>query len=156
MALKGNIIKLSELDGPDAQKKQILEDLGDLAQYEVLDEECIIAIYAESNVLSRIKDNTGKTIELVGTQNRATESRYQGKAGLLVKIGPQAFRFHNNGQNYEGVIPRFGDWVVSYPQDGREIALRRADAPSGLEWVTCRRIHWRSIFMRVKDPRVIY
>lgn len=153
---KGNIATLARLEGPEAQKKSILTALGDLDQYQLLDEECLIAIFAESNVLSRVKNAvTGEMVELIGTDNRANESRYQGKAGLLVKAGPVAFKYHNNGQPYDGERPEVGDWVVSYPQDGREIWLRGMDAPRGTEWVCCRRIHWNRIFMKVADPRVV-
>lgn len=151
---KGNITALAKLDNPEQQKTQILETLGDLDQYQLLDDECLIAVYAESNVLSRITDATGKTVELVGTDSRTTESRYQGKVGLLVKIGPTAFTYHNNGQAYAGVRPEVGDWVVSHASDGREIWLRGID--SHAPWVTCRRIKWDRIVMRVTDPRVVH
>lgn len=150
---KGNITALAKLDGPEEQKKQIFNDLGSLAQYELLDDECLIAIYATSNILSEVVDIHGETKRIVSTDNRTTESRYQGKVGLLVKIGPEAFKYHNNGQAYEGTTPKVGDWVVTHASDGREIGLR--DANAKCSWVTCRRIHWRCIFMRVNDPRVV-
>ena len=155
MSHRGNIIELAKLSGHEEQKQQILKDLGDLAQYDLLDDECLIAIYAESNVLSSGVDATGKQFALYGTENRSTESRYQGKVGLLVKAGPTAFKYHNNGQAYEGEIPEVGDWVVTHPSDGREIWLRDADAPKGTPWVTCRRLKWPGIFMRVADPRIV-
>ena len=153
MSFKGNIVTLAKLDSPDDQKKLIFETLGDLDQYELLGEECLIALYAESNVLSRVKDVTGKTVELISTENRATESRYQGKAALLVKIGPTAFRYHNNGQPYEGLAPKVGDWVVVMSSDGREIFLRDSATK---EFACCKRVHWSCIFMRVADPRCVH
>lgn len=153
--LKGNITSLAKLAGPDEQKARIFEDLGDLSQYEILDDHVLVAVYAESNVISRVTTAEGKVVELVGTDNRTTESRYQGKAGLLIKKGPTAFKWHNNGQLYEGIEPQVGDWVVFTPADGREIWLRDAGQMKK-EGVTCRRFHWSSIFMRVSDPRVVY
>ena len=47
-----------------------------------------------------------------------------------------------------------GDWVVFWPSDGRELWLR--DAKSKGEGVTCRKVHWSSIVMRVSDPRVVH
>lgn len=151
---KGNITTLAKLSGPDEQKAKIFEGLGDLGQYEILDDNVLVAVYAESNVLSRIKTHDGKTVELIGTDNRTTESRYQGKCGVIVKKGPTAFKYHNNGQLYEGIEPKVGDWVAFWPSDGRELFLR--DSGSRGEGVTCRKLHWSSIFMRVADPRVIY
>lgn len=154
MALKSSIHKLAQLDGPEQQKQQILKDLGDLDQYEVLDEMVLIAVYAESNVVSRVKDPTGRIVELVGTDNQTAESRFQGKVGLLVKMGPTAFKYHKNGQPYEGTKPDAGDWVVmNSPHDGREIGMR--DINSTGEWVLCRRVPWDLITMRVPDPRVV-
>lgn len=151
---KGNITTLAKLSGPDEQKTRIFEDLGDLDQYDILGEDVVVAVYAESNVLSRITGPDGKVIELIGTDNRTTESRYQGKCGLIVKMGPTAFQFHNNGQPYEGKRPEVGDWVAFWPSDGRELFLRAAGSRG--EGVTCRKLHWSSIFMRVADPRVVY
>ena len=152
--IKGNITTLAKLDGPEAQKTKIFDDLGDLAQYEVLGEDIIVAIYAESNVLAEFKGPDGKPFQLIGTDNRTTESRYQGKTGVIVAMGPTAFQFHNNGQPYDGIKPAVGDWVVFWPSDGRELWLR--DAKSKGEGVTCRKVHWSSIVMRVSDPRVVH
>jgi hypothetical protein len=151
---KSNVVALSKLDGPDAQKREILDVVGDLSQYELLDDECLVAIYVESNVLSEGKRHDGSPYQLVGTDNRATESRYQAKAHLLLKKGPTAFKWHNNGQGYEGVTPNEGDWVVLNASDGREIALRGMSSKGAA--VLCKRIKWSSIFMRVKDPRVVH
>ena len=60
----------------------------------------------------------------------------------------------NNGQPYEGFVPDAGDWIVIHPSDGREIFLR--DPASRGEAVSCRRIKWPCIFMRVKDPRAVH
>jgi hypothetical protein len=152
---QSNIVDLSKLSGPEAQRDEILKTLGDLGQYELLDEECLVATYVESNVLSEGKREDGSSYKLISTENRAAESRFQGKAVLLVKKGPSAFRFHNNGQPYEGVVPEDGEWVVIHPSDGREIYLRGMDSGSG-KGAACRRVHWRSIFMRVRDPRVVH
>jgi hypothetical protein len=154
MALKGNITTLSKLSGPEEQKAQIFKDLGDLSQYELLDDHVIVAIYAESNVLASGKRADGTSYTLIGTENRSTESRYQGKCGVLISKGPTAFKYHNNGAAYEGVIPEIGDWVVFYPSDGRELFLHGLHGKG--ENVTCRKFHWQSISMRVTDPRVVY
>lgn len=152
-AHKGNIIALSKLDGPEEQKAEIFRHLGDLDQYELLDDECLVATYAESNILSQGKDIHGKEYKIIGTDNRAAESRYQGKAVLLVKMGPTAFQWHNNGQEYTGIKPKVGDWVVIHPSDGREIFLH--DPSFYGEKVSCRRLKSLCIFMRVRDPRAV-
>lgn len=153
MSLKGSITTLAKLEGPDEQKDHIFDLLGDLRQYELLDDQVIIATYAESNVLAAGKRADGTSYQLIGTDNRSTESRYQGKVGVLAAMGPNAFKWHNNGQAYEGTKPEVGDWVVFWPSDGRELFLRHRNAK---EAVSCRRFHWSCIGMRVNDPRVVY
>lgn len=151
---QSSITELAKCATPEEQRDLILKDLGDLSQYELLDEECLVATYVESEVLSSVKEaGTGKIIQIVGTENRAAESRYQGKVALLIKPGPTAFQWMPNGQPYDGIKPVSGDWVVLHPSDGRELFLR--GGPVGKS-VACRRVHWRSIWMRVEDPRVVY
>ena len=154
MAIKGNITTLAKLDGPEDQRRQIFKDLGNLEQYQLLDDDVVVAIYAESNVLAAGKRADGSVYQLVGTDNRTTESRYQGKVGVLVVKGPTAFKFYNNGQPYEGITPDIGDWVVFWPSDGRELFLSDLDTKD--HNVTCRKFHWASIKMRVSDPRIVY
>lgn len=153
---KHNIYKLADLDGPEAQKKSIFRDLGDLKRFQILDDDLLLATYATSNVLSEIKGPNGEIIKLYGTDNRAQESRFQGKAHLVVAVGPTAFKYHNNGQPYEGETVKVGDWVVIHPSDGREVWLKDYTNPSVKEHVVCRKVHWSSILMKVDDPRLVY
>ena len=153
--MKASIVSLSKLGSPEQQKAEIFKSLGNLNQYEMLDEEVLLAIYAKPNVLSAGLRQDGTKYELVGTDNDAIEaSRYQGKIGLLVKKGPAAFQVRPNGQPYDGLVPEVGDWLVSRASDGREIWLKDIKA-TGNEYVCCRRIHWNLVGMRVADPRTV-
>lgn len=153
---KSTIYKLAELDGPEQQKRQILKDLGSTTDFELLDDDILVATYAESDVLSEVKGPNGEVVRLYSTDNRKAESRYQGKAALVVAMGPTAFKYHNNGQPYEGAKVKVGDWVVIHPSDGREIFLKDPKSRTTQDYVACRRIHWSSILMRVDDPRRVY
>lgn len=152
---KASIVALSKLSGPEQQKSEIFKSLGDLDQYEMLDEELLIALYAAPNVLASGKRADGSSYQLVGTENNSIEAtRYQGKIGCLIKAGPQAFKYHINGQPYAGIVPEVGDWLITRASDGREIWLKDLSAP-GAEYVCCRRIHWNLVGMRVADPRAV-
>jgi len=153
---KSNLYKLADMSGPEAQKKSIFHDLGDLSRYQILDDDILIATYASSNVIAEIKGPDGKPIQLFGTDNLKKENQYQSKAGLVVAVGPTAFRYHNNGQPYEGLKVKVGDWVVIHPNDGREIFLKDFTNPSIKERVACRKVHYSSILMKVDDPRLVY
>lgn len=41
----------------------------------------------------------------------ATEDKYQGKVGLVVKMGPLAFQEDDN-HKWGNVVPKIGDWVL--------------------------------------------
>lgn len=152
------IHKLAKLDGPSEQKKQILADLGDMSEFELLDDDILIATYVDSAVAASGKRADGTSYQILKPDQTTSEARWQGKVALVVAIGPTAFSYHANGQPYEGKKLKVGDWVVIHPADGREIFLRNASKgkETSQDYVACRRIHWKSILMRVKDPRRIY
>lgn len=50
------------------------------------------------------------------------ENRFQGKVGLVLKIGPGAFKY--SGQYaYEGPVPKVGDWVFYRNSDTWECSI---------------------------------
>lgn len=152
---RATIYKLAELDGPEKQKQQIFKDLGNLKDFELLDDDLLVATYVDSEVAASGKRSDGSSFVLYKPQSATQEARFQGKAALVVAMGPTAFKYHPNGQLYEGRAVKVGDWVVIHPSDGREIFLKDPKA-AGNDYVACRRIHWSSILMRVDDPRRVY
>jgi len=153
-ALKSDVYKRSEMDTPDEQKAAIFAALGDLDQYEVLDEEVLIGLYVRPNVAARGTDVNGKAYRIITSENEVAETRYQAKVGCIIKAGPTAFKWMVNGQPYEGIVPEKGDWVLFKAADTTgEVFLRSID--SSEEYVNCKRFHWSSIKMRVKDPRTV-
>ncbi len=152
-ALKSDVYTRSEMIEPEEQKEAIFDGLGDLDQYEMLDEEILVGLYVPSNVAASGTDVNGKKFNIILPENQTAEVRFQGKIGCVVKMGPAAFKYHNNGQPYEGIIPEKGDWVVFKAADATgEIFLKDLKAQ---EYINCRRFHWSSIKMRVKDPRAV-
>jgi len=152
---RATIYKLAELDGPEKQKQQIFKDLGNLKDFELLDDDLLVATYVDSEIAISGKRADGTSYSLYKPQSMTQEARFQGKAALVVAMGPTAFKYHPNGQLYEGRAVKVGDWVVIHPSDGREIFLKDPKA-AGNDYVACRRIHWSSILMRVDDPRRVY
>lgn len=151
-AIKSDLIARSQLETDEQQKEAIFKGLGDLDQFEILDEDVLLALYAPSNVAAAGRRADGSEYKILMTQNNTAEARYQAKIGLVVKVGPSAFKYHQNGQPYEGTIPQKGDWVIFRIADGHEIFLKDPDAP---EFVNCNRIHWSNIKMRVTNPRTV-
>jgi co-chaperonin GroES (HSP10) len=80
------------------------------------------------------------------TDKRKDEGRYQGKVGLVLMIGPTAFKY--DGQyDWEGPRPIIGDWVYYRPSDAFE---------TGINGVPCRFVNDDLILGRVSDPEVIF
>jgi len=56
-------------------------------------------------------------------ETRLSESRWQGKSGLVLAMGHDAFRWFEEGQPYEGPKPSIHDWVFYRASDSWEICL---------------------------------
>lgn len=83
---------------------------------------------------------------IIFTDKRLDEGRYQGKVGLILKVGPSAFKYDGEFK-WEGAIPEVGDWVCFRPSDSWESAI------NGL---SCRFILDSLIVGRVHSPEDIY
>jgi hypothetical protein len=80
------------------------------------------------------------------TDKRLEEGRFQGKVGLILKMGSAAFKY--DGQyDWEGPKPEVGDWVYYRPADAWETAINS---------VPCRFANDQLIVGRVTDPEVIF
>jgi co-chaperonin GroES (HSP10) len=131
-------------------RRELLEKLGDLSHLEIAQNEVLLAIYM------RPEKTTGG---IVLPQQNLKEDRYQGKCGLVVKIG-SACRFvrqtADTGVEY-GINIKLHDWVVVRPSD--TWALDINSDVEGLQiqdFVQCRLVYDDQIRMRVADPRVIW
>lgn len=82
-----------------------------------------------------------------------SENRFQGKAALVLRLGPQAFK--DDGRvSFGGVTLREEeDWVMVRPSDGLE--LFTSDS-SGRNGTSCRIFQDVNILARIKDPALVY
>lgn len=78
------------------------------------------------------------------------ESRFQGKVGLVLAKGPEAFNFEDKNP---GVVPEVGDWVFYRAADSSELGIAGLGENSGL---SCRWIYDDHIVGRVADPESIW
>jgi co-chaperonin GroES (HSP10) len=131
-------LKKSDLT-PDP-KQEILDKLGDLTHFEIANNEVLLAIY-------RRDEKTPGGIIL--THNSLKEDVYQGKVGLVVKIGPGC-RFPNiNIQIHDWVVTRASDtWALDVNADPK--ALKRED------FVPCRLVFDDQIRARVAHPSMVW
>lgn len=85
---------------------------------------------------------------IILTKKTTDESRFQGRCGLLLKRGPEAFKWDRTGQfEWSGEVPENGEWVVFHYSDAREIFLNQ---------VSCRLVSSKALHGTVADPRTVF
>lgn len=132
-----NNIALSDR-GPGADfKKLVLESVGDLSGFTVLHTDVLVATYVAPRKTAGGILLPDKSVE---------EDRWQGKVGLVLKMGEGAFRY-TGAFTYEGSVPKVGDYVAFHTSDTREIGIRGT---------SCRTIDCSLIRMIIPDPSDIY
>ncbi len=81
---------------------------------------------------------------IIKPTRKLDESRFQGKVGLVLKAGPEAFNFDDENKS---IVPAVGDWVF----------YRNADTwECGISGLSCRFIYDDLIVGRVEDPEAIW
>ena len=88
------------------------------------------------------------TLQLDLADSTLKEDEYQGKVGLVLKLGPRAYQDDESFQ-FHGQKVDPGDWVVYRPSDGW--ALTIVDGS-----VLCRMLVESSIRMRIPSPDAVW
>lgn len=131
-------------------KAEILAKLGDISGIEIAQNEVLIAIYMRPE-----KTSGG----IVLPHQNLKEDRYQGKCGLVVKIGA-ACRFVRKSTTTDaeyGLDIKLHDWVVVRPSDTWALDINSdTEALQVQDFVQCRLVYDTQVRMRVADPRVIW
>lgn len=120
-------------------KQALLDSLGDISGLEVFHNLVMVATYIEP-------ETTAGGIYLPDMTLK--ESRFQGKVGLVVKLGPLAFKDDKVAQ-FGGVVVNLGDWVWFRPSDGSEFFSVDKQKSTG---TSCRFFEDTQIKGRVADP----
>ena len=153
------------------EKQAILEKLGDLSQVQIAQNEVLVAIYI------RPEKSAGG---ILLTDRTRKEDNYQGKVGLVVKIG-SACRFVRTspariikpanvdaigriieqaviepGVTY-GVDVQLHDWVVTRPSDTWPLDVNGGEDTSDPKAFTnCRLVFDDQIRMKIPNPGMIW
>lgn len=135
--MKINNIELSERSATADFKTLVLRDIGNLSNFIVLGSDVLVATYVKPR-------KTAGGILL--PDKSVDEDRYQGKIGLVLKLGESAFKY-SGPFAYEGTVPKVGQYVAFHTSDTREIGIRG---------VSCRTIDSQLIRMIVPDPDSVY
>lgn len=122
---------------PQSTKDEILAAIGDLSKLEIMHNQILVGIYMRPEKTAGGIILTDKTID---------EDKWQGKVGLVLKKGPQAFK-SDGTTDFAGQTVEEGDWLVYRVSDGFAIDINGAH---------CRLLEDVHIKGRVADPTVIY
>ncbi len=148
--MKVSLRALSEAAAHDPAAP-LLEAAGDLSDYEVFHNLVLVATYIAPPRM--LKGPNGENIQLHAPDNALAEDRFQGKVGLVLKVGPTAFQ-DDSVAKFGGVTVKPGDWVMYRPSDGFELFIR--DRRRTNEGLSCRLVEDVFIRGRASDPSLIY
>ena len=129
----------------DDPRGVIWNKVGDLSGVEVFNNDVIVAIYERPN-----KTKSG----IILTDRALAEDIYQGKVGLIIKMGPKAFTDADFEESEKCAI---GDWVFFRPSDGWSATMNTLQgAVSKDSTVNLRIVRDHAIRGRVQNPDTIY
>ena len=117
--------------------KAILDKVGKLDDFELFGNQVLVAIYLRPE-----KTKSGIILADVTRQ----EDSFQGKAGLVLKLGPAAFVSDAN-YDFRNQSVKVGDWIAIFVSDGRKILVRDT---------LCRIVEDVHIRLRIPAPDLIY
>ena len=118
-------------------REQIRNAIGDLSKVDIFFNWVLVAVYKRP-------EKTKSGIYL--TDDLRKEDEYQGKAGLVLKKGIQAFVDDAN-TSFQGQTIDVGDWVVIRPSDGWQVMING---------VLCRMVQDVQVRLRIESPDVVF
>ena len=147
--MKVDLRRLAEAAAFDPAKP-LWDAAGDLSDYEVFHNLVLVATYIAPPKVIQGPDGP---VVFHQTDRSHEEDRFQGKIGLVLKVGPLAFK-DDSAMKFGGVTIVPGQWVIYRPSDGHELFIR--DRSKSNEGLSCRLIEDTFIRGRVSDPSLIY
>ena len=118
-------------------KTELLNEVGDIKEVEIFNNQILCAIYIRPQ-----KTKSG----IILTEKYVDEDKYQGKVGLVLKMGPEAF-VDDSGKWFKNMKLKVGDWVVFRPSDGWSVSINGK---------SCRILDDVAIRGRVQSPDIIW
>ena len=98
-------------------KTEILSKVGNLEHVEVFHNQILVATYVRPHRTKSGIYLSDKTVD---------EDKYQGKVGLVLKMGPQAF-VSDEKTDFHGFKVEVGDWIFYRPSDGWPTTINSVD-----------------------------
>lgn len=117
--------------------EEIRRQVGDLSKIDIFANQVLIGVYKRPE---RTKSG------LILSDITRDEDEHQGKVGLVLKKGPQAYVDSDDYRFSEDEKVNIGDWAVMWVTDGRKIKINEQ---------LCRVVKDVEIRMRVPKPDVV-
>ena len=118
-------------------RKSILKAIGKLDEIEIFNNQLLCAVY--------IRPEKTKGSIVLPDQHRS-EDKFQGKVGLVLKKGPDAFVDDTNTW-FNGVSVDVDDWIIFRPPDGWSITVNG---------VLCRILNDINVRGRIQHPDQVW
>ena len=125
-------------------KEELLSKVGDVSEIRLFGSDVLVAIYMRPE-----KTKSG----IILTDNMRGEDAYQGKVGLIIKMGPHAF-VDEDGNKFRDIIE--GDWVAFRASDGFPVTLNTGGGVTSKDAVLCRIITDINIRMTMSSPDLVF
>lgn len=126
------------VESQEDPRKALLAQIGDISGQQILHSQVLVAPYAGS------KYHAGTSI--LRTDKDLQEVQYQGSIGLVIAVGPGAFK-DAPGAAFHGMKAKVGDWVLFRPSDGLQLYIRE---------VPCRLFEDVAIKAVVSEPEIYW
>jgi co-chaperonin GroES (HSP10) len=117
-------------------KLEMIKKVGDLSKISVMYNMVLVAQYVRPN-----KTKGG----ILLAQQTLEEDVWQGKVGLVMKLGPNAFQ-DDQDMSFYGQKAEVGEWVVYKTGDAWQLQIG--------EW-PCRLVRDSSIKLKLDDPTIV-
>lgn len=118
-------------------KENLLNELGNIGEFEICNNQVLCAVYVRPQ-----KTKSGIYL----TSQTVDEDKIQGKVGLIVKTGPDAFT-DDSGVWFKNMDWKLHDWAVFRPSDGWSVTVNG---------VLCRILDDTDIRGRVQHPDQVW
>lgn len=131
------INNLSEARTPEEFKSKVMEKIGDLSEIEIPYNQVLLATYVRPE-----KTKGG----IIRTASNVEEDIFQGKVGLILKVGKDAFR-DDGDYVFNGFSFQPGEWGVFKVGDAWSVSIK--DVP-------CRIVRDTNIRLKIKTPDIVF
>lgn len=118
-------------------KKIGMKKPGVLPGFELMANRILVGIYVRPNITASGIHLADRTID---------EDRYQGKAALVLMMGPSAYVTDENFSFGDQKL-EVGDWIAIFVSDGRAINIAGQ---------SCRILRDQDVTMKIPSPDIIY